>query len=121
MKNKEILNSIKFFKLKDNFSYSELKKSYKEKCRELHPDCGGNKEDFHNAVNHYERLCSYLEEIKNLDKEDEKDIVCPACPKNTKTFYSFCYHCNNNGYTRSIKKNSNGIPISLSKEYDGST
>lgn len=113
MKNSEFLAAILFFNLKNNFSYNDLKKSYKDKCKKLHPDCGGNSEDFQSATKYYKFLCSYLEEEKDFEA---KDIDCPACKGLNIKKYSFCYHCSGNGYTRSIKKNSNGIPISLSEK-----
>ena len=113
MNQSDILSAIIFFNLKKDFTHKELKKSYKDKCKELHPDCGGNSNDFQSATDFYRILCNYLE--KNNDFNN-KDIDCPSCKNKSIKKYDFCYHCNGNGYTRKIKKNSNGIPISLSKE-----
>ena len=105
--------AILFIGLKKDFGYKKLKKSYKDKCKELHPDCGGNSDDFQVATDYYRFLSEYLEAKNDLQI---KDIECPACKSSNIKKYSFCYHCSGNGYTRSIKKNSNGIPISLSKK-----
>ena len=66
-------------------SFMELKKKYKELCFKLHPDLGGNTEEFQNMQNEYESVFEYWKKQNNTTQEkkyhtsesvkDYKDIV----------------------------------------------
>ena len=52
-------------------SFMELKKEYKRLCFKLHPDLGGNKEEFQNMQNEYESIFDYWKN-KNNETEEKK-------------------------------------------------
>ena len=66
-------------------SFMELKKKYKELCFKLHPDLGGNTQDFQAMQNEYESVFDYWKNNNNTTQEkkyhtsesvkDYKDIV----------------------------------------------
>ena len=47
----------------------ELKKQYRSLAMELHPDRGGDEEQFKALVNEYEELLKILAKEKNTDEE----------------------------------------------------
>lgn len=99
-----IKQSLSILGLKKIPSLKELKALYRSKAKEHHPDNGGDKEMFLLIKDSYE-------EIKNfIDKESELTIKCHLCEGKPKSGF-FCYHCNGNGSTRSIKKDEFGRPI----------
>ena len=58
---------LKYF---DNISsFMDLKKKYKELCFKLHPDLGGNKEEFQNMQNEYESVFEYWKKNNNTTQE----------------------------------------------------
>ena len=54
----------------------ELRREYKKLVFKLHPDKGGNEEDFKNMVNEYERLFKILpnKENEKAKEKEEKDF-----------------------------------------------
>lgn len=51
----------------------ELKKVYKELAKKLHPDLGGNKEEFQAMNNEYDKLLETLKSNKKTNKANNKD------------------------------------------------
>ena len=62
-------------------SVEELKKAYKELAKKLHPDLGGNKEEFQSMNNEYDLLFKSLKANKKANKtnintnDNFKDII----------------------------------------------
>lgn len=48
--------ALNFFGLNDNYTKEELKRAYKKKIKEFHPDNGGTNEDFQRVTNLYKSL-----------------------------------------------------------------
>lgn len=52
----EIKEALKYFNLKESFTEKELKQAYKDKLKEVHPDCGGSSEEFIKAKDMFDLL-----------------------------------------------------------------
>jgi len=99
-----IKQSLSILDLKEVPSLKDLKSAYRAKAKEHHPDNGGEKEFFLLVKDSYEEIKDFIE-----NKSDLK-IKCHLCEGKPKSGF-FCYHCNGNGSTRSIKKDEFGRPI----------
>lgn len=62
---------LKYFKGVNTIE--ELKKVYKELAKQLHPDLGGNKEEFQSMNNEYDKLLESLKANKKANTKDNKD------------------------------------------------
>ena len=52
-------------------SFMELKKEYKRLCFKLHPDLGGNKEEFQDMQNEYESIFEYWKKNNNTTTQEK--------------------------------------------------
>lgn len=94
-------------------SFEDLKAKYRELAKELHPDCGGNKEAMQELNNEFESLKSVWENAAPVQNKNGSDTEKPK-----RTFYSPNGWCGDNYKSgRTIKEIAEIIRTYLNEKY----